>query len=153
MAKRDLPKARESLSHFLELMPDHIDALCLLAKLAADEGQNQVVHQILDTIDNINPLLPQSHYLRALIYQQSEAWSEAKSALRRALYADRQFALAHYYMGEILFVEGNLALAHRSWENALNLLSKQAPERPVPFGDGMLTGTLIHAIEQRLNIR
>lgn len=148
---RNLEGARRLLNSMLEMMPQNLDALFLLAKLSADEGQLEWVHQILDTIEELNPLMPQAHYLRAMLYQQSAAWEDAKSALRRALYVDREFALAHYYMGELLYTEGKLPMARRSWQKALEVLQKYAIADPVPHGDGVLAGTLVHAIEQRLN--
>ncbi len=151
MARGDRDAARKALADFLEIMPQHIDALFLMAKFAADEGQAEWVHELLDTIERIDPLVPQAHYLRALLHQQSAAWQDAKAALRRALYADREFALAHYYMGELFYTEGNTELARRSWQNALQALRNCQEDTPVPFGDGMLAGTLIHAIQQRLN--
>jgi chemotaxis protein methyltransferase CheR len=150
MLRGDTQGARRALSTFLEVMPDHTDALFLLAKMTADEGRSEDVHDILDMIDTLNPLVPQAHYLRALLYQQSSSWDEAKAALRRALYADRNFILAHYYMGELLYTEGKIEMARRSWRNALEILKTCEPNSPVAFGDGLLVGTLLHAIEQRL---
>lgn len=151
MSKGDLPAAQKALQALLEVMPDQVDALFLLAKLAADEGQPEAqIHEILDNIDSVDPLIPQAHVLRALLHQQSQQWSDAKNALRKALYADRQFVLAHYYMGELLYTEGNVEMAKRSWQNALNLLQRMTPSSPIPFGDGMVAGTLLHAVEQRL---
>jgi hypothetical protein len=53
-------------------------------------------------------------------------------------------------MGELLYTEGNVEMAKRSWQNALNLLQRMTPSSPIPFGDGMVAGTLLHAVEQRL---
>lgn len=150
MKRGELKKARDILMELLEAMPQNIDGLFLLAKLSADEGSSGDVHEILDAIDNINPLVPQSHYLRALLHQESAAWDDAKASLRRALYADRNFALAHYYMGELLYTEGNIGQARKSWQNAANLLANSEPDSLVPHGDGTTVGTLLHAIEQRL---
>lgn len=143
--------ARQILLKLLDQAPQHVEALFLLAKLAADEGQFEWVHELLNNIDSVNPLVAQSHYLRALIYQQQQDFNEAKNSLRRALYANRDFALAHYVMGELLYTEGKATLAQRSWQNALNVLTKNPADAPVPFGDGLLVGTLCHAIQQRLN--
>lgn len=151
MGKGNFDEARRKLSSFLEMMPDHEEALFLLAKLTADEGQFNEVHDLLDTLEQVNPLLPQAHYLRAIVYQQNQLPDQAKAALRRALYADREFVLAHYMLGELFYTEGNTAMAQRSWQNALNALKKQPPSSLVPFGDGTMVGTLVHAIEQRLS--
>jgi chemotaxis protein methyltransferase CheR len=150
LSKRDLPQARELLTKLIETTPQNLDALFLLAKLSADEGLVQEVHDLLDMIERVDPLVPQAHYLRALLYQQGAAWDEAKTSLRKAIYADRNFALAHYYMGELLYTEGNVKQAQRSWQNAASLLTGSLPDSPVPYGDGTTVGTLLHAIEQRL---
>lgn len=149
--ERDFQEARQRLHTFLENMPDHIDALFLLAKLMADTGRIADVHRVLDTIDRVNPLVAQAHYLRALVHQQENApLLDIKSALRRALYADRRFALAHYTLGEILLNEGQTQMARRSWQNAIDSLQALPPDSPIPFEDGMMAGTLLHIIEKRM---
>ncbi|NJL95726.1 MAG: tetratricopeptide repeat protein, partial [Anaerolineae bacterium] len=142
--------ARQVLIHLLQNNPQHMDGLFLLAKVEADQGKTEGVHEILDTIDALNPLVPQAHYLRALLHQQSQSWEDAKAALRRALYADRHFVMAHYYMGELLYTEGNLTHARRFWRNAADLLAGMEPDSPLPYGDDTRAGTLYHAIQQRL---
>lgn len=142
--------AREALQHYLQVSPRHVDALYLMAKMSANDGEIESTHQILDTIETIDPLLPQAHYLRALLFEQRAALEKAKAALRRAIYADRNFVLAHYHMGELLFSQGSLLQAKRSWQMAYNMLVGKELEGLVPFGDGATVGTLLYAIQQRL---
>lgn len=151
LEKGQVAEARDALREYIRISPHHADALFLLAKLNADEGEVESTHQLLDTIEKINPLMPQAHYLRALVFEQSTALEQAKSALRRAIYADRHFVLAHYHMGELLFSEGNLPLAKRSWQMAYNMLADKEPNNPVPYGDGATVGTLLYAIKQRMD--
>lgn len=149
--QREFESPRHTVNEALTSTRPDVESLFLLAKMTADEGQSpHEVHKILDELDSVNPLVPQAHYLRALLHQQTHQFNDAKNALRRALYADRDFILAHYSMGELLYTEGNLVLAKRSWQNALNLLQKMLPHNPIPFGDGILAGTLMNAIEQRM---
>lgn len=142
--------AKDVLEDTLQVNPNDAEALYILAKLNADEGQHKKVHDILDTIEQNHPLLPQAHLLRGLVFQAEQAFSEAKAALRRAIYADRNLAIAHYYMGEIHLAEGRTNLARRSWQNAYDLLLSEGVNKMVPFGDGVTVGTLQHAIEQRM---
>jgi len=151
--QQNFATAQQELNAFLELMPDHINALFLLAKLLADEGQTDTVYEILNTIEELDPLVAQAHYLRALLLQQEQAPpNDIKIVLRRALYANRDFALAHFMMGELLAEEGNADLARRNWKNAHRILQNQPNDSLVPFGDGIMTGTLLHIIEERLQI-
>jgi chemotaxis protein methyltransferase CheR len=150
LEKGRLNDAREALKHYLQISPRHVDALFLLAKLTANDGEIEGTHKILDTIEEIDPLLPQAHYLRALLFEQHFAPEQAKAALRRAIYADRNFVLAHYHMGELLFSEGSTVQAKRSWQMAYNMLAGKEPDALVPFGDGATVGTLLYAIKQRM---
>jgi chemotaxis protein methyltransferase CheR len=121
-----------------------------MAKLLADEGQHERALTLLHTLEQINPLVAHAHYLRALIHQGLAQSQEAKSALRRALYVDPDFALAHYLLGELIYTEGQVPAARRHWQNALAALKKLPPQHNLPFGDGTTVGTLMHVLEKRL---
>lgn len=153
IAKGKTDDAREALRAYLQSSPRHVEALFLMAKLTADLGELESTHKFLDTIEAIDPLVPQAHYLRALAFEQGSAQDKlekAKNALRRAIYADRNFVLAHYHMGELLFSEGNLAMAKRSWQMAYTMLVGKEPAQSVPYGDGATVGTLLYALKQRM---
>jgi chemotaxis protein methyltransferase CheR len=60
-----------------------------------------------------------------LIQEQLRKHAKAEQSLRRAIYLDRQSALAHYYLGLFLQSRGDPRQAERSFENVLDLLRPQ----------------------------
>ena len=65
--------------------------------------------------ERLNPMNPQVHYLRGLMLMQHNELDDAFSALRRAIYCDSSFVLAHYALGELYEKRGNTAEAMRCW--------------------------------------
>jgi chemotaxis protein methyltransferase CheR len=72
-----------------------------------------------------------AHYYYALVQHYSGATDKAEQALRRALYLDRNFALAHYQLGLMRKDAGDTAQCGRSFRNVLGVLSDLPDDRPV----------------------
>ena len=73
------------------------------------------------------------------------------AALKRALYLDPNFALAHFALGNLLLRQGNARAARKSFENVLALLSVCQPEDILPESEGLTAGRfreIIHATIQ-----
>jgi chemotaxis protein methyltransferase CheR len=81
---------------------------------AALEGCEQLLGK-----ENLNPAV---HFYHALILEHMARHSEAEQSLRRAIYLDRRFVLAHYYLGLLLQSRGDPRQAERSFKNTLDLL-------------------------------
>lgn len=64
-----------------------------------------------------------AHYYYALVQHHSGAVAEAEQALKRAIYLDRNFALAHYQLGLVRKDAHDLARCRKSFRNALGALS------------------------------
>jgi chemotaxis protein methyltransferase CheR len=76
----------------------------------------------------------------------------AIAQLRRAVYVDRKFALAHYYLGTLLQRAGFLSDARKAFWNASELLEARAPEESVDLGDGMNVAELRELIRMHQEI-
>jgi chemotaxis protein methyltransferase CheR len=72
-----------------------------------------------------------AQYYYALVQHYSGATDKAEQALRRALYLDRNFALAHYQLGLMRKDAGDTAQCGRSFRNVLGVLSDLPDDRPV----------------------
>jgi chemotaxis protein methyltransferase CheR len=68
-----------------------------------------------------DPLL---HFYQALALEQAGRWDEAEQPLRRALYLDRTFTLAHYHLALQAERSGDLPRAARSLDNAAAALTR-----------------------------
>jgi chemotaxis protein methyltransferase CheR len=99
--------------------------------------------------DGLEPVV---HFYYALILEQSGDLAEAEVSLRRALYLDRGFVLAHYHLGLFLQRKGDARQAVRSFENVLELLSRKGDAFRFADGDGMTAGGLRELTQMQLEV-
>lgn len=71
------------------------------ARQAADGERWQDALRLLDDAAQNDVLQAQVHYLRGVIYTQMGDSDAAIKALRRSIYCDTDFALAHFSLGEL----------------------------------------------------
>jgi chemotaxis protein methyltransferase CheR len=91
------------------------------------------------------------YYLRATILQELNHEDEAIAALKRALYIDPDFVLAHFALGNLAMRKGDVRKARRSFENVLALLTARQEEEILPEAEGLTVGRfreIIHATMQ-----
>ncbi len=100
--------------------------------------------------EKLNPAL---HHLRATILREQGAAAEAERALRRALFLDPDFALAHFALGTLLGQSGRPRDSARHFDHALALLQNLDPAAIVPESDGLTAGRLAEMIRQTRNAR
>jgi tetratricopeptide (TPR) repeat protein len=70
------------------------------------------------------------HYKEALVQLKNTNYEKAAEQLNKAIEIDSSYAMAHYFLGQIAFREGNYDLAQKCFVNAkeLDLLRFRAPE-------------------------
>jgi chemotaxis protein methyltransferase CheR len=78
---------------------------------------------------------PVAFYQDALALRQAEQAEAAEQALRRAIYLDRGFAMAHLQLGDLLRRRGDLSGALKAFTNALRCLAEFGEDQPVPAGE------------------
>jgi chemotaxis protein methyltransferase CheR len=84
--------------------------------------------------DGSNPAV---YFYHALVLEQMGIQGEAEQSLRRAIYLDRNFAMAHFHLGLVMKREKDDKRAARSFQNVLRILSGMAKEQFVVDGDGV----------------
>jgi chemotaxis protein methyltransferase CheR len=89
-----------------------------------------------------------AHYYYALVQQYSGAASAAEQALRRAIYLDGDFALAHYQLGLLRKDAHDTAQCCRSFRNVLGVLGPLADDHPVD-PCGQITARELRALATR----
>lgn len=117
------------------------------AREAANAGNLTEALQWCDAALATDKMNAGYHYLRATILQEQAAPGDALQALRRALYLDPQFVLAHFAMGNMARHLGRLDEARLHLENAQRLMGALPSEEPVPYGEGITAGRLAEAID------
>ena len=85
---------------------------------------------------------PELHYLQATILQELNREDEAFSSLKRTLYLDPGFILAHFIMGNLALRRGEAETGKRCLENALDLLNDRGDEEILPESEGLTAGRL-----------
>lgn len=118
-------------------------AMVLLVRAYANLGQLAVAREwcgLAIDQDKANPAL---HYLQATILLEQERLEEAEVALRRTLYLDPGFVLAHFTLGTLTRRRNDLRQATKCFANALALLRSYGPNDTLPDGEGMTAGRLV----------
>lgn len=122
------------------------------AKAAADLEDWQEALILLAKAESENRFQPQVYYLRAIVQLHLDDLSGAHASLRQSLYCDPKFVLAHYTLGELYEMQGDIKNAKRSWKMALTGIEGLDPQSHLPFGEDltveMLQGLLIHGLQR-----
>lgn len=96
----------------------------LLDNGRASEAESQLASLLAPSQSGKSTLRhdPILHYYHALALEQLERWDEVEKALRRTLYLDRSFLLAHYHQALLAERSGDTDRAARALDTVLKLL-------------------------------
>ena len=146
----DIPAARESNAPPLqpEVGEPELTAVRLLANQGDVEAAARSCQLLLET-QNLNPLV---HFYYALVQEQMGLHAETERSLRRAIYLERNFVLAHYYLAVCLQKKGDRSGAARSFQNVLQLLARMDASETFAEGDGITVADLNELAEMNLNV-
>lgn len=89
---------------------------------------------------------PNPHYLLAVIQQEQGYCDQAVQSLKRALYLQPSFVLAHFALGNLCSAIGRPRDARRHFKNVLELLLPLAQGETVPESDGLSAGRLAEIV-------
>jgi chemotaxis protein methyltransferase CheR len=90
-------------------------------------------------LDKINPGL---HYLLGIIFYELGRLDAAMASLKRSLYLDQDFILAHFTLANINRSAERFKESNKNYKNALALLDAMAPDRVLPESEGITAGRL-----------
>lgn len=89
--------------------------------------------------DKLNPT---HHYLLAIIQQELGRNDLAAESLKRVLYLDPDFVLAHFALGNLRLAQGRHHQACRHFDNVLTLLRAHPHDEVLPEAEGLTAGRL-----------
>jgi chemotaxis protein methyltransferase CheR len=118
-------------------------AMFSLARICANQGKLAEALAWCDKAIAVDKLAARVHYLRATILQEQSSIPEALLALRHAVYAEPQFVLGHFALGNLTLKHGTPKESQKHFENVLLLLARYRPEEIVPESDGLSAGRLL----------
>lgn len=116
------------------------------ARELADRGRLEEAQRLLEGALAADPLEARAHYLLGLVHREQEEWSSALDSLRRAIFLDGTFILAHVSFVSVALRTGNVAQARRSLETARELLKAVPANEVLPDADGLTAGRLLHSV-------
>jgi chemotaxis protein methyltransferase CheR len=119
-----------------------------LAQRYANEGQLAEALTWCHEAIAGDKLNPRSHYLLATILAEQGQEAEAIKSLKRSLYLDPNFVLAHFALGNLIQQQEGLKKAGKHFQNALSLLNSLPPDELLPEADGLTVGRLIEIIQK-----
>lgn len=116
--------------------------LALMARCHANQGALREAREwCLRAIaeDKVNPV---HHYLKATIELELGEAAQAHEELRRTLFLDQDFVVAHFTMGNLLRAQARTGEARKHFGNVLELLKQKPRDALVPESDGLTAGRL-----------
>ena len=81
--------------------------------------------------------LPSPTICGPAILQEQSSVPEAILALKQAVYAEPQFVLGHFALGNLALKHGRIKESAKHFENVLLLLARYEPEDIVPESEGL----------------
>lgn len=109
-------------------------------RLLADQGRLGDAWAACETAIAADKLDPDLLYLSATILQELDREEEAVVTLKRLLYLDQNYLLAHFSLGNLAQRRGNATAAGKSFKNVLALLEDYEPDDILPEADGLTAG-------------
>ncbi len=115
----------------------HGKAAALLARIFANQGEFAKAREWTEQAIAVNKLDPELRYLQAIIFQEEGAVEAAVAALKKTLYLDQGFVLAHFALANLSQQRGKAKEAARHLENAAALLGGYGDDDLLPGSDGL----------------
>ncbi|MGR3218869.1 MAG: CheR family methyltransferase [Candidatus Anammoxibacter sp.] len=146
----------ESIKLLLDIVANKhndIKAIILLAQSYANKGEPDQALEWSNKAISIDKMNPACHYLNATILQEQGRTVEVANALKRAIYLNNDFILAHFMIGNIFSQQGKQKQSDKHFKNALLLLSACEPGDILPYSEGMTAGRLTETIRSMKNIK
>lgn len=115
-------------------------AMALSVRSLADRGKLADALATCEKAIAADKLDPGLHFLCATILQEQNMDSEAIASLKRALYLDPDFVLAHFALGNMELRKGKARAAKKCFENVLELLNSCGQDEILPESEGLTVG-------------
>lgn len=121
------------------------------AQRAADREQWDEALRWLAEAEKKQMMRPEIHYLRGVVELHQKELDKALISLRRAIYCDNRFVLAHFVLGELYEKQGYYRKASYQWSQAQSILGSLPQEAPVAFSNDLTVEILSGLLQYRLN--
>lgn len=138
------------VARILKADSNNAEAHLLSAYVHADSGEYDEALAACHRALAINPLLPVARYILGIIYQRQGDQVHAISELKKTIYIDADFALAHLNLANIYKAQRKWQAAAKEYENALKALKKSPEGDWTEFSGGFQADLLAKTCERSL---
>lgn len=115
----------------------------LLARSYANMGRLEEASRWCESVKAADTLNKAAYMLLATIRLEQARVEEAMECLRKALYLDQDFVVAHFMLGKLLnALDGGHEQAMRHYGAAYRLLEAEKDDAMLPESDGVMAGRL-----------
>lgn len=139
-------EAEERALAMLSASPADVRGTELLVRACANQGRLDRALEWCEKAITADKLNAGCYYLLATVRQENGQLDEAAVSLRRALYLDPDFVMAHFSLGNLARRQGKTKESEKHFANAFSILSVHRPEEIVPESEGMTTGRLMEIV-------
>lgn len=131
-----------------QMISAHIKELSLLIRAFANQGNLTAAIYWCElglTVEKLDPIL---YFLHASILQEMEMQEDAINSLKKSLYLNPDFAMAHFTLGNLLLKQGNVAGSARCFRNVLAILDRYLPDDVLEGSEGMTASRLAEILKR-----
>ncbi|WP_407279516.1 protein-glutamate O-methyltransferase CheR [Aromatoleum evansii] len=122
------------------------DELLVQAWRDADRGAAQAARAACERVLAASPLDPRPYFLLAQLAEEGGAFDEAVMLLRKVLYLDSRFVVAHLALADLCVRSGEADRARQMRALAVRELERMAPDAPLPAPPRTTAGALLHRL-------
>jgi chemotaxis protein methyltransferase CheR len=152
MAEGNYAEAARRLEEVPGPLQDTAEYWTLQARTCANLGHLAEARRWAEKALAADKLNAGMHYLRAMIVQEQGAAEEASGSLKRALYLDPRFVLAHFALANLELRRRRQREADRHFTNTLRLLDHYQDDEVLPQSEGLAAGRLRDLVRSTLSI-
>ncbi|RYG34919.1 MAG: protein-glutamate methyltransferase [Burkholderiales bacterium] len=146
-----MPHSSYAVSPTQEAGPASVDESMAALQQLADAGEYEQAERLCAKLIAHDPTSARLHYYDAILRQVSDDVVGAEAALRRALYLDRNFVVAHHRLGMLLLASGRVNDARRELLVASRLAQAASAAEPLPEAQGVSAADLYQVLRDQLN--
>jgi len=143
MKQKKYNDAVELFMKILNQKPDHIESNFEIARCYANMGNLEKAKKWCEKTIELDPLHSGVYYIIALIAQENGETQDVISYLKKSLYLDSSYILAHYALSNIYHKIGNQTESNRYKIQALKIASKKNPDELIIDSDNLTYGKLL----------
>ncbi len=143
-------EALTKLYEKLDQDPSFVPTYYTLGRVYANKGDLAEAQNWCERAIKRDKLQAEPYLILSMIYQQFGLLEMAIDILKKTLYLEPTFILAHYNLANIYRQQGDAKLARKSFQNVQRLLKDKPRDELIPEGDGLVAGRLLQLVKMAL---